>query len=70
MVWRGISTEGHTDLYRLANDTMTAIGYQNEPHGPTVRTYAGAVSPGFLLMDNNTQPHVVRVRRVSGYWVS
>uniref|UniRef100_A0A8C4TJ22 Transposase n=1 Tax=Erpetoichthys calabaricus TaxID=27687 RepID=A0A8C4TJ22_ERPCA len=61
MVWGGISMEGHTDLYRLDNGTLTAIRYQDEILGPTVRPYAGAVGPGFLLVHDNARPHVARV---------
>ncbi|KAI4872921.1 hypothetical protein NFI96_005299 [Prochilodus magdalenae] len=61
--WVGISLEGCTDLYRLDNGTLTAIRYQDEILGPVVRPYAGAVGPGFLLVHNNAQPHVVRVCR-------
>lgn len=39
----GIPMEGHTNLYRLDNGTLTAIGYRDETLGPTVRYYAGAV---------------------------
>ncbi|KAI4889261.1 hypothetical protein NFI96_013525 [Prochilodus magdalenae] len=63
MVWGGISLEGRTDLYRLDNDTLTAIRYQDEILGPVVRPYAGAVGPGFLLVHNNARPHVARVCR-------
>ncbi|KAI4901714.1 hypothetical protein NFI96_000200 [Prochilodus magdalenae] len=63
MVWVGISLEGCTDLYRLDNDTLTAIRYQDEILGPVVRPYAGAVGPGFLLVHNNAQAHVMRVCR-------
>ncbi|KAI4891845.1 hypothetical protein NFI96_029011 [Prochilodus magdalenae] len=63
MVWGGISLEGCTDLYRLDNGSLTAIGYQDEILGPVVRPYAGAVGPGFLLVHNNARPHVARVCR-------
>ncbi len=63
MVWGGISTEGRTYLYRLDNGTLTAIRYRDEILGHIVRPYAGAVGPGFLLMHDNTQPHVARVCR-------
>ncbi|XP_042575120.1 sodium channel protein type 4 subunit alpha-like [Cyprinus carpio] len=53
----GIHMEGRTDLYRLDNGTLTAIRYRNEILGPIVRPYAG---PGFLMVHNNAQPHVVR----------
>lgn len=30
MVWGGILMEGRTDLYRLGNNTLTAIRYQDK----------------------------------------
>ncbi|KAI4899343.1 hypothetical protein NFI96_003900 [Prochilodus magdalenae] len=63
MVWGGISLEGHTDLHRLDNGTLTAIRYQDEILGPVVRPYAGTVDPGFLLVHNNARPHVAIVRK-------
>ncbi|KAI4877778.1 hypothetical protein NFI96_033001 [Prochilodus magdalenae] len=63
MVWGGIFLEGRTDPYRLDNGTLTAIRYQDEILGPVVRPYAGAIGPGFLLVHNNTRPHVARVCR-------
>lgn len=57
----GISLEGCTDLYRLDNGSLMAIRYWNEILGPIVRIYAGAVGPGYLLVHDNTQPHVARV---------
>ncbi len=55
--------EGYTDLYRLDNGTLIAIRYRHEILGPIVRTYAGAVGPGFLLVHDNARPHVVRACR-------
>ncbi|KAL1273816.1 hypothetical protein QQF64_026630 [Cirrhinus molitorella] len=52
-VWGGISMKGCTDLYRLDNGTLTAITYQDEIFRPVVRYYAGSVSPGFLLVQDN-----------------
>ncbi|KAI4898253.1 hypothetical protein NFI96_009927, partial [Prochilodus magdalenae] len=63
MVWGGISLEGHTDLYRLGNGTLTAIRHWDEILGPVVRPYAAAVAPGFLLVHNNARPHVAGVCR-------
>ncbi len=63
MVWGGISMERHTDLYRLDNGTLTAIRYRDKVLGAIVRPYAGAVGPGFLLVHDNAQTHVVRVCR-------
>jgi len=50
--------EGHTDLYRLDNGTLTSIRYRDEILGPIVRPYTGAVGPGFLLVHDNAWPHV------------
>ena len=55
--------EGHTNLHMLANGTLTAVRYQDVILRPTVRPYAGAVGPGFLLVQDNAQPHVARVCR-------
>ncbi|KAI4891914.1 hypothetical protein NFI96_030001 [Prochilodus magdalenae] len=61
MVWRGISLEGRTALHVLANGNLTATGYRDEILRPLVRPYAGAVGPGFLLMQDNARPHVAGV---------
>lgn len=63
MVWGGISMEGRTDLYCLGNGALTAISYRDEILEPIVRPYAGAVGPGFLLMQDNARPHVARTCR-------
>ncbi|KAL0195257.1 hypothetical protein M9458_008829, partial [Cirrhinus mrigala] len=53
-VWGGISLEGRTALHVLARGSLTAFR-------PLVRPYAGAVGPGFLLMQDNARPHVAGV---------
>ncbi|KAJ8354154.1 hypothetical protein SKAU_G00217210 [Synaphobranchus kaupii] len=63
MVWGGISLEGRTNLHVLANGTLTAVRYRDEILRPIVRPYAGAVGPGFLLVQDNARPHVSRVCR-------
>ncbi len=63
MIWGVISMEGRTDLNRLDNGTLTAIRYREEILGPIARPYAGPVGPGFLLVHDNTRPHVARVCR-------
>uniref|UniRef100_A0A8C5QEN2 Transposase n=1 Tax=Leptobrachium leishanense TaxID=445787 RepID=A0A8C5QEN2_9ANUR len=50
MVWGGISLGGRTALHVLARGSLTAI-----------RPYAGAVGPGFLLMQDNARPNVAGV---------
>ncbi|KAJ8349887.1 hypothetical protein SKAU_G00250170 [Synaphobranchus kaupii] len=63
MVWGGISLEGRTNLHVLANGTLTAVRYRDEILRPIVRPYAGAVGPGFLLVQDNARPHMARVCR-------
>ncbi|KAL0159510.1 hypothetical protein M9458_043235 [Cirrhinus mrigala] len=61
MVWGGISLESRTALHLLARGSLTAIRYRDEILRPLVRPYAGAVGPGFLLMQDNARPHVAGV---------
>ncbi|KAI4882748.1 hypothetical protein NFI96_008749 [Prochilodus magdalenae] len=44
-----------------AGGSLTAIRYRDEILRPLVRPYAGAVGPGFLLMQDNARPHVAGV---------
>ncbi|KAI4883548.1 hypothetical protein NFI96_026922, partial [Prochilodus magdalenae] len=60
-VWGGISLEGRTALHVLARGSLTAVRYRDEILRPFVRPYAGAVGPGFLLMQDNARPHVTGV---------
>ncbi|KAI3362460.1 hypothetical protein L3Q82_012748 [Scortum barcoo] len=41
--------------------SLNAIRYRDEILRPLVRPYAGAVGPGFLLMQDNARPHVAGV---------
>ena len=50
MVWGGLSLVSRTDLHVIANCTLTAVRYRDEILRIIVRTSAGAVSPGFLLV--------------------
>uniref|UniRef100_A0A8K9V1T1 Tc1-like transposase DDE domain-containing protein n=1 Tax=Oncorhynchus mykiss TaxID=8022 RepID=A0A8K9V1T1_ONCMY len=61
MVWGGISLRGHRALHVLARGSLTAIRYRDEILRPLVRPYAGAVGPGFHLMQDNARPHVAGV---------
>ncbi|KAI4886961.1 hypothetical protein NFI96_007821 [Prochilodus magdalenae] len=63
MVWGGFSLEGRTALHVLARGSLTGIRYQDEILKPLVRPYAGAVGPGFLLMQDNARSHVAGVCR-------
>uniref|UniRef100_A0A8C7TIE1 Tc1-like transposase DDE domain-containing protein n=1 Tax=Oncorhynchus mykiss TaxID=8022 RepID=A0A8C7TIE1_ONCMY len=61
IVWDGISLGGRTALHVLTRGSLTAIRYRIEILRPLVRPYAGAVGPGFLLMQDNARPHVAGV---------
>uniref|UniRef100_A0A8C7SD56 Tc1-like transposase DDE domain-containing protein n=1 Tax=Oncorhynchus mykiss TaxID=8022 RepID=A0A8C7SD56_ONCMY len=61
MVWGGISLGGRTAIHVLARGSLTAIRYRDELLRPLVRPYAVAVGPRFLLMQDNTRPHVAGV---------
>lgn len=55
--------EGRTDLYRLNDGTLTAVGYRDEVLRVTGRPLAGAVATGFLLVHDHATTHVTRVCR-------
>ena len=57
----GISYDGSTDLYVIANGALTGVRYRDETLHEFVRPYAGAVGQDFLLMDDNAGPHRARV---------
>ena len=57
MMWEGISIQGKTDMYIIQNGTLMATRDVNEILDVYVYTYAGAVSPDFILMDENAHPH-------------
>lgn len=47
MVWGGISMQGRTDLYRVANSKLTVIGYWDEFLGSIDdRPHFNVVGPG------------------------
>jgi hypothetical protein len=56
MVWAGISAQGKTELH-IENGTLTAVRYVNEILDVHVCTYAGAVGPDFILMNDNAHAH-------------
>uniref|UniRef100_A0AAY5L5E7 Tc1-like transposase DDE domain-containing protein n=1 Tax=Esox lucius TaxID=8010 RepID=A0AAY5L5E7_ESOLU len=63
MTWGGIYLEDRTHRHVLANGTLNAVRYRDEILRPIIRPYAGAVGPGFLLVQDNAQPRVARVCR-------
>ena len=61
MVWGDIFMEGHTDIRVMASSTLTAVWFKDEILRAIDRPYAGAVCPGFLLVQDNARPHVAGV---------
>ncbi|KAI3370853.1 hypothetical protein L3Q82_007370 [Scortum barcoo] len=61
MVWGGISLGATQPSMCLPGGSLSAIRYRDEILRPLVRPYAGAVGPGFLLMQDNARPHVAGV---------
>ena len=39
------------------NGTLTGVRYRDEIRNDIVRLFAGAIGPGFVLMDDNSCPH-------------
>jgi hypothetical protein len=62
MVWAGISAQGKTDLHIIENGKLTAVRYINVILDVHVRTYAGAVGPDFILIDDNVRAHRAHIR--------
>ena len=48
-------------MYVIENGTLMALRYCNEIHNQFMRPYASAISPEFVLMDDNVGPHHVHV---------
>ena len=61
MAWAGIRRGGRTDMYIVMRGMMTGVRYGDEILDVYVRTYAGAIGPQFILMDDNARPHSARV---------
>ncbi len=68
MVWEGIFFEGLTDLHLLVNGTFTAVRYQDEILTDIVRSYAGAVGPGFVLA--MAMPDLMWPECVGSFWMT
>lgn len=52
VLWGGRCSEGRS---------LMVVRHRDQTFRPTVRPEAGAVSVGFLLLQDNTRPHVARV---------
>ncbi|GFX48901.1 transposable element Tcb2 transposase [Trichonephila clavipes] len=57
MLWAGISLGYRTGLHIFKRGSVTAVWYRDEVLEPTVRLYAAAVGPTFVLMDDYARPH-------------
>jgi hypothetical protein len=57
IVLAGKSAQEKKDLYVIENATLTAVRCVNEILDVHVRTYADAVGPDFILMDDNARAH-------------
>ena len=57
MLWRGNSMRERTQPYVINNGMLTALRYRDDFLDPIVRTYAGAIGPDFILMDDNARLH-------------
>ena len=61
MVWAGISRGGRTDPNIVMRGMMIGLCYRDDILDVYVRSYAGAIGPQFVLMDDNVRPHRARV---------
>ena len=62
MVRVGISSQGKSDIHIIENGTLKAVRYVNEILDFHVRTYAGAVGPDFILMEDNARVHRAHIK--------
>ncbi|GFS78609.1 transposable element Tcb1 transposase [Trichonephila clavipes] len=61
LVYGSISIDGHTDLYNIRDGTLTAHRYRDEILRPIVVPYAAAIGDDFILMDDNSRPHLANL---------
>ncbi|GBM06776.1 hypothetical protein AVEN_63013-1 [Araneus ventricosus] len=52
LVWAGIATNGRTDLYVFAGDSVTAVRYSGEILHPLVRPFIAAMGTDAIFMDD------------------
>ncbi|GBN89922.1 hypothetical protein AVEN_172874-1 [Araneus ventricosus] len=63
LVWAGIATNGRTDLYVFAGDSVTAVRYRDEIIHPLARPFIAAMGTDAIFMDDNARPHGARLVR-------
>ncbi|XP_062849605.1 tyrosine-protein kinase Lyn-like [Trichomycterus rosablanca] len=61
MVWGGKSLEGHTNLYVIANSTLTAVSYWDEILRAIVTIVQSALLPGQVLQNINAADKDIKV---------
>lgn len=61
MVWAGISSQAHTELYLVPRGSLTAARYINEILQDFVTPYAPFIGENFILMHDNARPHAARI---------
>ena len=59
--WCGVAFLWGAAQPSMCSPEVAAIRYRDEILRPLVRPYAGAVGPGFLLMQDKARPHVAGV---------
>ena len=58
MIWEGIFLVGHSDLHVLHRGSLTGVRYRDEYLDAYVRSYAAVIGNDFILMDDNSRPHL------------
>jgi hypothetical protein len=62
---------GEKDLHIIKNGTLTAVRYVNEILDVNeilevhLRTYAGAVGPDFIFIDDNAHAHIAHITNLN-----
>lgn len=60
-IWAWISLGDQTDLHVCLGGILSAVTYRDKIFVPYVTSYSDAISDGFIPMDDNVQPHWVRL---------
>ncbi|GBM60028.1 hypothetical protein AVEN_147591-1 [Araneus ventricosus] len=63
LVWKGIATNGRTNLYVFAGGSITAARYRDEILHPLLWPFISAMGIDAIFMDDNTRPHRARLVR-------
>lgn len=55
------SIQGSMELYFIRNGSLTGIRYRGEILHPIVRPFVGVRGTEFILIDDNTRPHMTNI---------